>query len=164
MTNWEDKLKSMEVRFDQEEFVVIDNGTGYIKAGFSGQDLPRIVIPTVIGEYIEEIDPSQNVGGMDAQTEKKILYKYGNGAYLNKDKYSSDLFENNKKGSSINQVENKDDNLHQIPLNKQSFVTSNLFSTNDKRILLTLFKNVIWNYTLDNDKLNDQFLSKTALE
>ena len=36
MTNWEDKLKSMEVRFDQEEFVVIDNGTGYIKAGFSG--------------------------------------------------------------------------------------------------------------------------------
>lgn len=46
----------MEVRFDQEEFVVIDNGTGFIKAGFSGQDLPRIVMPTVIGEKTEIID------------------------------------------------------------------------------------------------------------
>ena len=46
------------------------------------------MIPTVIGEYIEEIDPSQNVGGLDAQTEKKILYEYGNAAYLNKDKYT----------------------------------------------------------------------------
>lgn len=43
----------MEVRFDQEEFVVIDNGSGYIKAGFSGQDLPRIIMPTVVGEKIE---------------------------------------------------------------------------------------------------------------
>lgn len=45
----------MEVRFDQEEFVVIDNGSGYIKAGFSGQDLPRIIMPTVIGEHTEII-------------------------------------------------------------------------------------------------------------
>jgi len=26
----------MEILFDQEEFVVIDNGTGFVKAGFSG--------------------------------------------------------------------------------------------------------------------------------
>jgi len=26
----------MEIFFDQEEFVVIDNGTGFVKAGFSG--------------------------------------------------------------------------------------------------------------------------------
>jgi actin-related protein len=36
MSSIEEKLKKMEVRFNQEEFVVIDNGTGYIKAGFSG--------------------------------------------------------------------------------------------------------------------------------
>ena len=36
MSQIEEKLKNMEVRFDQEEFVVIDNGSGYIKAGFSG--------------------------------------------------------------------------------------------------------------------------------
>lgn len=36
MSKIEEKLKQMEIRFDQEEFVVIDNGTGFIKAGFSG--------------------------------------------------------------------------------------------------------------------------------
>ena len=36
MSSIEEKLKKMEVRFDQEEFIVIDNGTGFIKAGFSG--------------------------------------------------------------------------------------------------------------------------------
>ena len=56
MSSIEEKLKKMEVRFNQEEFVVIDNGTGYIKAGFSGQDLPRIVIPTAVGEHIEQPD------------------------------------------------------------------------------------------------------------
>jgi len=40
----------MEVRFDETETVVIDIGSGFIKAGYSGEDLPRVVIPTVIGE------------------------------------------------------------------------------------------------------------------
>lgn len=48
----------MEILFDQEEIVVIDNGTGFVKAGFSGQDLPRIIIPTCVGEHTEMIDPS----------------------------------------------------------------------------------------------------------
>jgi len=26
----------MEIAFDQEEYLVIDNGTGFVKAGFSG--------------------------------------------------------------------------------------------------------------------------------
>ena len=58
MSAIEERLRKMEVRFDQEEYVVIDNGTGFIKAGFSGQDLPRLVIPTVVGEHSEPIDPS----------------------------------------------------------------------------------------------------------
>ena len=29
--------------------IVIDNGTGEIKAGFSGDDEPRKMIPTVVG-------------------------------------------------------------------------------------------------------------------
>ena len=40
----------MEIRFDESEVIVVDMGTGYIKAGYSGDDLPRVVIPTVIGE------------------------------------------------------------------------------------------------------------------
>ena len=46
----------MEVRFDEEEFVVVDMGTGTIKAGYSGEDMPRGVIPTVIGEKESEIE------------------------------------------------------------------------------------------------------------
>ena len=46
----------MEIFFDQEEFLVIDNGTGFIKAGFSGQDLPRLIIPTILGSKKEPID------------------------------------------------------------------------------------------------------------
>ena len=73
----------MEIFFDQEEFVVIDNGTGFVKAGFSGQDLPRLIIPTVMGEHTEQIDPqmlgnAQNTGG-DVQEEKKT-YAFGNAA------------------------------------------------------------------------------------
>ena len=49
----QEKLRNMEIFFDQEEYLVIDNGTGFIKAGFSGQDLPRLVIPTVHAEHIE---------------------------------------------------------------------------------------------------------------
>ncbi len=32
----------METYFDFSEVVVIDNGTGYIKAGFAGEDMPRV--------------------------------------------------------------------------------------------------------------------------
>ena len=77
----------MEVRFDQEEFVVIDNGTGYIKAGLSGQDLPRIIMPTVMGEHTEIIDPSQQSPHETGENTKKT-YSFGNAAYQNKDTHT----------------------------------------------------------------------------
>lgn len=52
------RLNKMEIAFDQEEFVVLDLGTGFIKAGFSGEDLPRCMIPTSIAEKVIEVDPS----------------------------------------------------------------------------------------------------------
>lgn len=51
-------MAQKEIYFDQEEFVVIDMGTGYIKAGFSGEDLPRCIINTVVSEQKIEVDPS----------------------------------------------------------------------------------------------------------
>lgn len=36
------RLDKMETYFDTGEVVVIDNGTGFIKAGFAGEDLPRV--------------------------------------------------------------------------------------------------------------------------
>lgn len=65
----------MDVYFDQEEFLVIDNGSGFIKAGFSGQDLPRIVIPTVVGSTKLPADPTTNVQG--DEDGGKTLWEYG---------------------------------------------------------------------------------------
>lgn len=45
----------MEAELDTKEFVVIDNGSGFIKAGFSGEDAPKVVIPTVLGKF----DPTE---------------------------------------------------------------------------------------------------------
>ena len=77
----------MEILFDQEETVVIDNGTGFVKAGFSGQDLPRLIIPTYVGEHVDEIDPAQMQGAtqQDLLEEKKTTYTFGNAALNAKD-------------------------------------------------------------------------------
>lgn len=67
----------MEIAFDQEEYVVIDMGTGYIKAGFSGEDLPRCVIPTCIAEKVQDVDPAfaNQPGGIEQKP--KTNYEYG---------------------------------------------------------------------------------------
>lgn len=48
----------METFFDQKDFIVIDHGTGFIKAGLSGEDLPRCVFPAVVGTHQIQLDPS----------------------------------------------------------------------------------------------------------
>lgn len=59
--------------------MVIDLGTGFIKAGFSGEDLPRCVIPTVVGTHQIPLDPSQITGPESSQ--HKIDYAFGNAAF-----------------------------------------------------------------------------------
>jgi actin-related protein len=78
-------LEKMEIAFDQEEVVVIDMGTGYIKAGFSGDDLPRCVIPTAIAEKTQEIaeDVKNQPGGGDIKP--KTHYMFGNGAIASRE-------------------------------------------------------------------------------
>ena len=72
----------MEVRFEEEEFVVVDMGTGTVKAGYSGEDLPRVVIPTVMGEK-KEIELDQVGTGQPAgeASKPKIQSTFGNQAY-----------------------------------------------------------------------------------
>lgn len=36
--------------------MVVDIGTGYLKAGFSGEDLPRVIIPTAVAEQVVELE------------------------------------------------------------------------------------------------------------
>ena len=45
------------------ESIIIDNGTNTIKAGFSDDDMPRVVIPTVLGR------PFSNSGGTPEEEE-----------------------------------------------------------------------------------------------
>ena len=71
----------MEVRFDEEQFVVVDIGTGTIKAGFSGQDLPLVVIPTVMGEKEIEIDAGIGQQNQNEQVKKKSEKTFGNEAF-----------------------------------------------------------------------------------
>ena len=61
--------------------MVLDIGTGYIKAGFSGEDMPRVIIPTCIGEMEKKIEEAQ--GGQTMEVKAKTLYEYGNGAIEN---------------------------------------------------------------------------------
>lgn len=74
----------MEIFFDQEEFVVIDNGTGFVKAGFSGQDLPRLIIPTVVGEKVEKPDPAMQANAANDPQEERKSYAFGNSALTQK--------------------------------------------------------------------------------
>lgn len=41
MSIWE-KLNKMETFFDTKEVTVIDNGTGFVKVGYAGEDLPWV--------------------------------------------------------------------------------------------------------------------------
>ena len=81
MTAIQERLKKMETFFDQKEFIVIDHGTGFIKAGFSGEDLPRCVIPTVVGTHQIQLDPSQLIGAAQQEGQMKTEYAFGNAAF-----------------------------------------------------------------------------------
>jgi len=74
----------MEIRFDESEVIVVDMGTGYIKAGYSGDDLPRVVIPTVIGEKEQQIMEDASGQPGDSKPNKVVSKKIGNDAYLNR--------------------------------------------------------------------------------
>ncbi len=42
--------KKEEAETVADDVIVIDNGTAYIKAGFAGEDTPRLIIPTAVAE------------------------------------------------------------------------------------------------------------------
>jgi actin, other eukaryote len=34
---------------EEQQTIVIDNGSGVVKAGFSGEDAPRAIFPSIVG-------------------------------------------------------------------------------------------------------------------
>ena len=55
---------------DDIDAVVIDNGSGTIKAGFAGDDAPRAVFPSIVGRLKHQV----NYKGC-----YKYIYRHGNG-------------------------------------------------------------------------------------
>ena len=57
--------------------IVLDNGSGYLKAGFSNQSSPEIVIPALVGReilrYGEKIDLEQIKATKKKSDQKKLI-------------------------------------------------------------------------------------------
>ena len=78
------RLSNMEIRFDESEVIVVDLGSGFIKAGYSGEDVPRVVIPTVIGEHENTTAEDSGAAAGDSKPNKVVSRKMGNEAFLNR--------------------------------------------------------------------------------
>ncbi len=57
-----------------EQAVIIDNGSGFIKAGFAGDDNPRVVFPSLVGKRLNPVSAGQNTYvGDEAISRRGIL-------------------------------------------------------------------------------------------
>ena len=75
------KMKEMETEFDVEENLVIDLGSAYTKIGFSGEDLPRLIIPSIFASL--KSDPNKK---SEINLEKN-QFQYGYDVFSDKDRY-----------------------------------------------------------------------------
>jgi actin-related protein len=48
------KMKEMETEFDIQEHLVLDLGNAFTKVGFSGEDLPKLLMPSIFGNLQNE--------------------------------------------------------------------------------------------------------------
>jgi len=67
---------------DEQEVIVLDIGSGSLKVGFSGEDAPRAVLPTVVATTtVDEAREDEHVGG-DSAAQKRSQNFYGDEALL----------------------------------------------------------------------------------
>lgn len=76
------RLGNMEIRFDESEVIVVDLGSGFIKAGYSGEDVPRVVIPTVVGTKDSHQFGEDSGAGGDSKPKHSVSRKIGHEAFL----------------------------------------------------------------------------------
>jgi actin-related protein len=68
---------------DEQDVIVLDNGSGYLKVGFSGEDAPRAVLPTAVATTTvdETREDEQHVSDSTAGTKKSQAF-YGEEALM----------------------------------------------------------------------------------
>ena len=64
MEQLDNKVREMETEFDLSEHLVIDLGNAYTKIGFSGEDLPKEIIPSLYARN-KMFDKKNEIGAFD---------------------------------------------------------------------------------------------------
>mmetsp|Transcript_60788 Transcript_60788/g.144828 ORF Transcript_60788/g.144828 Transcript_60788/m.144828 type:complete len:401 (-) Transcript_60788:129-1331(-) len=71
----------LECTMDEQEVIVLDNGSGYLKIGFSGEDAPRAVLPTAIATLTDEAKEDEPAPNVDSTAAAKNQALYGDDAF-----------------------------------------------------------------------------------
>ena len=55
------KMKEMETEYDIQEHLVLDLGSAFTKIGFSGEDLPKMQMPSIYASLNEQFDKKSEI-------------------------------------------------------------------------------------------------------
>ena len=55
------KMKEMETEYDIQEHLVLDLGSAFTKIGFSGEDLPKMLMPSIYASLNEKFDKKSEI-------------------------------------------------------------------------------------------------------
>jgi transposase InsO family protein len=72
----------LQINLGENSPIVIDNGSGYVKAGFSCTDRPVAVIPTMVGRPHDRIKEEEEEKGRKKQDKAEKEYFIGDEAKL----------------------------------------------------------------------------------
>lgn len=72
----------LECTMDEQDVVVLDNGSGFLKVGFSGEDAPRAVFATAVANAIVHESREDDHAVSDSAAQKKSQAIYGDDAVL----------------------------------------------------------------------------------
>mmetsp|Transcript_56091 Transcript_56091/g.88910 ORF Transcript_56091/g.88910 Transcript_56091/m.88910 type:complete len:403 (-) Transcript_56091:205-1413(-) len=64
----------LECTMDTQDVIVLDNGSGYLKVGFSGEDAPRAVLPTIVATKTDDEGNAEEHGGMESQKKSQAFF------------------------------------------------------------------------------------------
>jgi len=72
----------LECTMDEQDVVVLDGGSGYLKVGFSGEDAPRAVLPTAMATTLVDESREEESQAVSEASQKKSQLFYGEEALM----------------------------------------------------------------------------------